>query len=112
MLIKLRNRLERPYASRQALDWRLRGPIGVQAIRSAIEKEARSGEERTFLLVELMLELGRVRPSESPGGLPLSEVKSELRAMVDELRTALAVESIPTNPDFRAYLDAANATKL
>ena len=112
MLIKLRNRLERPYASRQALDWRLRGPIGVQAIRSAIEKEARSGEERTFLLVELMLELGRVRPSESPGGLPLSEVKSELRSMVDELRAALAVQSVPTNPDFRAYLDAANATKL
>src|SRR5205823_11691325 len=46
----LRKRLERPAASREALDWRLRGPVGVQAISRAISKEARSAEERAFLL--------------------------------------------------------------
>ena len=106
----LRTRLERPVASGEALDWRLRGPVGVQAISRAIVKEARSAEERAFLLAELMLELARVRPSEIPGGLPLAKIKAGLREMIAELRALLAVESLPNDPAFRAYLEAASAT--
>jgi hypothetical protein len=106
----LRTRLERPVASSEALDWRLRGPVGVQAISRAIVKEARSAEERAFLLAELMLELARVRPSEIPGGLPLAKIKAGLREMIAELRALLAVESLPNDPTFRAYLEAASAT--
>ena len=106
----LRTRLERPVASGEALDWRLRGPVGVQAISRAIVKEARSSEERAFLLAELMLELARVRPSEISGGLRSSEVKAGLREMIAELRALLAVESLPNDPAFRSYLEAASAT--
>lgn len=104
----LRNRLERPVASGEALDWRLRGPVGVQAISRAIVKEARSAEERAFLLAELMLELARVRPSEITGGLRSAEIKAGLREMIAELRALLAVESFPNDPAFRAYLEAAS----
>ena len=106
----LRTRLERPVASCEALDWRLRGPVGVQAISRAIVKEARSAEERTFLLAELMLELARVRPSEISGGLRSSEIKAGLCEMIAELRALLAVESLPNDPAFRAYLETACAT--
>lgn len=105
----LRTRLERPAASVEALEWRLRGPVGVQAIGRAIVKEARSGEERAFLLAELMLELARVRPSEIPGGLRAVEIKAGLRSMIAELRSMLAGESLPNDPAFRAYLEAASA---
>lgn len=107
----LRTRLERPCASREALDWRLRGPVGVQAISRAIVKEARSAEERVFLLAELMLELARVRvrSAEIPGGLPLAKIKAGLREMIAELRALLAVESLPNDPAFRSYLEAASA---
>jgi hypothetical protein len=104
----LRTRLERPAASGEALDWRLRGPVGVQAISRAIVKEARSAEERAFLLAELMLELARVRPSEIPGGLRSSEIKAQLNAMIAELRALLADETLPSDPTFRSYLKAAS----
>jgi hypothetical protein len=105
----LRTRLERPVASREALEWRLRGPVGVQAISRAIVKEARSSEERAFLLAELMLELARVRPSEISGGLRRSDIKAGLTEMIAELRVLLAAESLPNDPVFRAYLETATA---
>lgn len=108
----LRMRLERPVASGEVLEWRLRGPVGVQAISRAIVKEARSAEERAFLLAELMLELARVRPSEISGGLRQAEIKAGLREMIAELRALLAVESLPDDPAFRSYLEAASAIAL
>jgi hypothetical protein len=106
----LRKRLERPAASREALDWRLRGPVGVKAISRAIVKEARSAEERAFLLAELMLELARVQPSEISGGLSSAEIKAGLREIIAELQGLLRFESIPDDPVFRFYLEAAVAT--
>jgi hypothetical protein len=106
----LRSRLERPVASGEALDWRLRGPIGARAISRAIVKEARSAEERAFLLAELMLELARVRPSEIPGGMPSAKIKAGLREMIAELHTLLSAESLSNDPAFRSYLEVACAT--
>lgn len=109
-LTAVRRRLEeRPVASAEALAWRLRGPVGVQAVSRAIIKEARSGEERAFLLAELMLELARVSPTEIPGGLRASDVKAGIREMIAELDAALAAESLPGEPAFRSYLAAARA---
>jgi hypothetical protein len=108
----LRRRLERPVSSAEALNWRLRGPVGVQAISRAIVKEARSSEERAFLLAELMLELARVHPAEISGGLRSSEVKAELCQIISELRALLSAESLPDDPAFCAYIAAANSTTL
>ena len=56
----LRERLERPAATVESLAWRLRGPVGVLAVARAIAREARSADERAFLLTELALEHERV----------------------------------------------------
>jgi hypothetical protein len=44
------------------------------------------------------------------GGLPSSEIKAGLREMIAELRALLAVESLPKDPAFRSYLEAASGT--
>jgi hypothetical protein len=81
----------------------------VQAISRAIIKEARSAEERVFLLAELMLELARVRPADLPGGMRAGQVRTQLRIMIAELRSAIAAESLAEVKSLRAYLDAASA---
>src|SRR5439155_4437560 len=102
-LAALRSRLDRPVASQEALEWRLRGPVGVQAIMRAISKEARSSEERAFLLAELMLELGRVRPTETPGGLTPSKIRAALKTIINEIKVMLDAESLPDAPALRTY---------
>jgi hypothetical protein len=108
-LSALRSRLERPVASMESLEWRLRGPVGIEAVKRAIQKEAREGEERAFLLTELMLEIGRVRPQELPGGLPASKVRSELKTVINEIKALLNHEGLPGSPPFRKYLENAIA---
>jgi hypothetical protein len=85
-LAALRQRLEQPAPSLEALHWRLRGPVGVERLAKAIVREARSDQERCFLVAELAIELARVRPQSSPGGLNSSQIKSELRAVIRDLR--------------------------
>jgi len=85
-LSALRERLERPVATREALQWRLFGPIGVMAFANAIEKEANSAEERAFLLCELAIELSRVTPADLPGMLPASEVRAAIARVISQLR--------------------------
>jgi len=91
------------------LEWRLRGPVGVQAVMHAISKEARRSDERAFLLAELMLELGRVRPTEIPGGLAASKIRAALKIIINEIKAMLDAESLPDVPGLRRYLDNATA---
>jgi hypothetical protein len=86
----LRRRLERPCATREQLAWRLAGPVGVDALAAAIEREARWAEERVFLLAELGLELSRVQPAACPGGLGAEDV----RAAIEQAIARLAVRAI------------------
>lgn len=85
-LTALRQRLEQPAPSLESLHWRLRGPVGVERLAGAIVREAKSEQERCFLLAELAIELARVRPQSSHGGLKSSQIKSALQAVIRELR--------------------------
>ncbi len=103
----LKERLERPVPSKEALDWRLRGPVGVSALAKAMSEAAKSEEERCFLLTELCLELSRVIPGSAPGFVPPGEVCSELQAMGLEL-AKLATRKVKTlDPSMRKYVHAA-----
>jgi hypothetical protein len=106
-LAGLRARLERPAASHEALVWRLRGPVGALALADAIRREARSEDERAFLLAELLLELARVRPSTMPGGVSAQQAKAAVRALIAELRARLAEEIGAVSPTLRTYLKTA-----
>lgn len=110
----LRERLERPVASQDALEWRLRGPVGAMALAKAVEREAGGrtsegdgGAETSFLLAELALELSRVKPRTAPGYLPVQEVEEAIDSVVVELEI-MASGSAGNAPDsIGSYVHAA-----
>lgn len=81
----LRERLQKPVYTSESLNWRLYGPIGVKSLKDAILKEARSEDEKIFLLAELALELSRVNPSQTEFSLKAKEVKAAIRKLLEEL---------------------------
>ncbi len=106
-LTALRQRLERPVVSEQALAWRLRGPVGVMALAQAVGKEARSEQERCFLLAELCLELRRVKAETAPGSLSAVRVRAALRELVHEIRAVILPDALANLPALAAYTKAA-----
>ena len=106
-LTALRERLEQPVVSEQALDWRLRGPVGVMALAQAVGKEARSEQERCFLLTELCLELARVRPHTSPGSLSAAHVRKSLHQLAKEIRATISADALASLPALASYTKSA-----
>lgn len=105
-LTALRERLQRPIVSEPALEWRLRGPVGAQALANAIAREAKSEAEKCFLLTELCLELGRVHPQEAPGSLSRQKVKAALREIVVDIRAGIDARALTQNPELAQYAEA------
>jgi hypothetical protein len=56
------------------------------ALAKALVREARSEEERAFLLSELALELARVQPEAKAGCLAPDLHQAEIRKVIEELR--------------------------
>jgi hypothetical protein len=106
-LTGLRKKLEQPVVSEQALEWRLRGPVGVLALAQAVSKEARSEQERCFLLTEVCLELARVHPQISPGSLSTAQIRKGLRELAREIRSTISQEALVGLPALAAYTEAA-----
>jgi hypothetical protein len=102
----LRQRLEKTVASEAALHWRLRGPIGVLSLASAITREAKSDAERAFLLLELCLEVRRVTPVEAPGCLSKSRLHAALREVIADLRATIPTDAFTADPAMKAYASA------
>ena len=95
----LKERLERPVFTTESLNWRLYGPIGVQALKEAVEKEARSEEEKMFLLAELALELSRIQPQTTTNSIKSSTIKSTLKLLLKGLsEDLLKTERMHTSP--------------
>lgn len=111
-LTSFRERLERPVSTREVLLWRLRGPVGILALKSAVVREARSDAERQFLLAEIALELARVRPQTAPGSLSVKGVKEEIGRVITELRADLNLNSLEAMVGLRAYVEQAFAEVL
>jgi len=101
----LRSRLERPVSSEECLHWRINGPVGIQAIATALTREAKSDDERTFLLAELALELTRVKPTSAPGTLSAHEVRKALSVVAQELQRNLSLPADRRQGYLAQYLD-------
>ena len=103
----LRQKLQRPSTSEAALEWRLRGPVGVSEVARAITDEAKSQEEKAFLLTELALEIGRVQPMSGTGCLTVELVQKQLNEIIDEIRQQ-AFENIKgSTPALKKYIKSA-----
>ena len=106
----LRERLERPVISKESLEWRLRGPVGALALRNALVKEAKSDEERMFLLSELALELDRCSPKTAAGCMPVAVVCSEIRRLTGEIMASVRQNAASVAAEMRRYLDIVAGT--
>ena len=85
-LARLRERLERPAATIEVLQWRLRGPVGVMALADAISREAMSPEESAFLITELALEISRVKFSHTIGCISPDVQYNAMKSVIQELK--------------------------
>lgn len=84
-LERLVENLNRPVVHRDALLWRLHGPVGPLALARALAESARSSGEACFLLAEVGLALRRVEVGKVAVGLPAKEVRTELDAVKVEI---------------------------
>ncbi len=103
-LSSLGKRLERPVPTEECLTWRIYGPVGVMAVARALERDAKSTEERSFLMAELALELTRVSPAEVPGYLPASRVSEELMKSAHDLCKKGDFQAISAHKHLQMYL--------
>ena len=103
-LTALRQRLERPVLSEQALLWRLHGPVGVMALAQALVKEAHSEQECCFLLTELCLELARVQSQTAPGTLTPEFIRTKLRETANEIRSKIPSDALADMPTLAEYI--------
>lgn len=101
----LRSRLERPATSEECLEWRIKGPVGIKAVATALTREAKSDDERAFLLAELALELTRVKPKSAPGTLSAYEVREALCSTAQDLQGALLMPDNRRQGNLAQYLE-------
>ncbi|BBO16449.1 conserved hypothetical protein [Candidatus Brocadia pituitae] len=108
VLRTLRERLERPFHTKESLHWRLRGPIGVLTLAKTIMREGKSEDEKAFLVAEIVLELGRIKPKEdTPRSLKREVVEEELRSVIHEIKKVI-LPSIQISDDLiKTYVSKA-----
>lgn len=109
-LEQLCERLRRPAHSLEGLTWRLHGPVGPLALAQAIMKEPReqrAAGEVAFLLAEIALALSRIQPPEALNALPPSDVRTELKQVIREIRDAAAPHLDKAPPGMSAYVKRA-----
>jgi hypothetical protein len=113
-LDRLRERLERPVLSREALDWRLQGPIGPAALARAFLREASQPGEAAFFLAELALSLKRVNPGlAAEGGLEKAVIQQCVADCIQRLQIDAGAQLAPeVGPEMAAYVDAALSEAL
>lgn len=108
----LRERLERPVATEEGLQWRFFGPVGVRTLIEAIREEGQSLEEKSFLLSELALELHRVKPRVVSGYLPAARIRTAIREVMVELREKADVELDGKSVNLKDYVHKVFETVL
>jgi len=110
-LAGLKERLQRPLGSMDALEWRLRGPLGPVALAESLAREAEGGKllsgEGEFLLGELALTVARVDWDRAAGSLDPKDVRTQVARLVAELRRMRESDRGALDPHLKAYVDRA-----
>ena len=110
-LFGLRQRLERPAANLDALEWRLNGPFGPRAIAQALlDERSDTGiqGERSFLLAEIVLTLSRVDWTSTARFVPIDDVLVIARRTLSDLKMLHNSETVDAR--LTAYVDRAFET--
>jgi hypothetical protein len=92
-LSALSERISRPVYTKESLDWRLYGPVGVNALCEAMVKEVEKThldedmkkEELLFFMAELALEFINIDPTVNTNSLTKDEIISEFKKFLQNL---------------------------
>lgn len=82
---RIQTSLEKPFVTKASLEWRLYGPVGINATLDAMVRESNNASEAVFFLTEIWKSLGKVQPKQEKGCLEIAYVQNE----VNKLREAL-----------------------
>jgi hypothetical protein len=89
VLAQLRSNLQRPVWGRQALEWRLRGLVGVEPLADRLVREFASADgavdEALLTLADLLIVLREVEYEPTDGALPRPEFEKIFRPFLSEL---------------------------
>jgi hypothetical protein len=84
-LERLVENLNRPIVHPEALEWRLRGPVGPLALAQALVGAARTPGEGAFLLADVALALRRLDVAKIAVGVPAQDVVRAIEAAMVEI---------------------------
>jgi hypothetical protein len=90
----LRERLERPVFTLEALLWRLRGPLGPLALAKRLAEE--EGDGAAFMIAEVALAVHDAQ-IEASGDLGRVDAPREKRAVLEQLGRLAAERGVPPN---------------
>jgi hypothetical protein len=97
VLAQLRATLERPAWGRQALEWRLRGLIGVDALATRLLRELDGAdgrrEEGLLALADFLVVLDEVKYAPVDGALPQREFEAVYRPYLSDLAARLGADA-------------------
>ena len=91
----MRERLERPAFTLDALEWRLKGPIGPIALAERLA--AQEGEGAAFMIAEVALTLRHADTKALEASLGRSVVKAAFRDAIEHLARMAAKKPAPSN---------------
>ena len=92
VLAQLRANLERPVFSRQALEWRLRGMVGIQALSERLAREvsnAGAADEGLLTLADFLIVLRETRYEPVDGALSKMDFDGLFRPFLRDLSSGL-----------------------
>jgi hypothetical protein len=99
MLAQMRSNLQRPVWGRQALEWRLRGLVGIEPLANRLlrdlEQPGRSPDEALLTLADFLIVLSEVRYQPGEGSLSKAEFDRVFRPFLTEMADALGRQIEP-----------------
>lgn len=105
-LIGMCKRLEKPYATVEALQWWLNGPVGVQALKDAIYRDRKSDQEGAFLLCELALALSRISPVKKDDYISEYLITKNIQQKIVEIADCIKTINV-TDKKMKDYISVA-----
>lgn len=99
VLAEIRRKLEQPVYGRQALDWRLRGLLGVQPLADRLVREVVNADsfvgEGLLTLADFLILLREVDYSPANGSLSAGEFNQEYKSFLAAMASDLWVQLLP-----------------
>src|SRR6185437_5184821 len=99
VLAQLREKLERPVYGRQALDWRLRGLLGVQPLADRFVREVVNADgfvaEGLLTLADFLIMLREVEYQPASGSLTEAEFNQEYQSFMAAIASDMWTRLLP-----------------